>query len=103
MAQSGLILNMQQAIKVKLEPQIPNNIIDSIVKTNRKKIIIIGPSDTGKSTLTLFIANKLISMGFQPLIIDSDIGQGELAPPTCIGENSNQTNDRFIQRSTKSN
>jgi len=69
----------------KIGTSIWNNIIDSIVKTNRKKIIIIGPSDTGKSTLTLFIANKLISMGFQPLIIDSDIGQGELAPPTCIG------------------
>ena len=69
----------------KIGTSIWNNIIDCIVKTNRKKIIIIGPSDTGKSTLTLFIANKLISRGFQPLIIDSDIGQGELAPPTCIG------------------
>ena len=69
----------------KIGTSIWNSIIDSIVKTNRKKIIIIGPSDTGKSTLTLFIANKLLSMGIQPLIIDSDIGQGELAPPTCIG------------------
>jgi polynucleotide 5'-hydroxyl-kinase GRC3/NOL9 len=69
----------------KIGTSIWNNIIDSIVKTNRRKIIIIGPSDTGKSTLTLFIANKLINRGFQPLIIDSDIGQGELAPPTCIG------------------
>ena len=69
----------------KIGTSIWSNIIDSIIKTNRKKIIIIGPSDTGKSTLTLFIANKLISLGFHPLIIDSDIGQGELAPPTCIG------------------
>ena len=32
-----------------------NNIINSIEETGRKRIIIIGPSDTGKSTLTLFI------------------------------------------------
>ena len=51
------------------------------------------PSDTGKSTLTLFIANKLISRGFRPLIIDSDIGQGELSPPACIGS-------RIISRQT---
>ena len=64
-----------------------NNIITTILKTNRRKIIIIGSSDTGKSTLTLYIANKLICEGHRPLIIDSDIGQGELAPPACIGAN----------------
>ena len=62
-----------------------NDIINSIEKTNRKRIIIIGSSDTGKSTLTLFIANKLIRKGLEPIIIDSDIGQGELSPPVCIG------------------
>jgi polynucleotide 5'-hydroxyl-kinase GRC3/NOL9 len=69
----------------KIGTKIWDNIIKSIVKSNRKRIIIIGPSDAGKSTLTLFIANKLISKGLKPLIIDSDIGQGELSPPTCIG------------------
>jgi polynucleotide 5'-hydroxyl-kinase GRC3/NOL9 len=62
-----------------------SNIITNILNTNRKRIIIIGSSDTGKSTLTLYLANKLISEGYKPLIIDSDIGQGELAPPACIG------------------
>ncbi|MEJ7642195.1 MAG: Clp1/GlmU family protein [Candidatus Nitrosocosmicus sp.] len=61
------------------------SIIECILNANRKRIIIIGPSDTGKSTLTLFIANKLLNKGLRPLIIDSDIGQGELSPPTCIG------------------
>jgi polynucleotide 5'-hydroxyl-kinase GRC3/NOL9 len=70
-----------------------DNIINSIQETGRKRIIIIGPSDTGKSTLTLFISNKLISRGFRPLVIDSDIGQGELSPPACIGS-------RIISRQT---
>ncbi|HEX5519943.1 MAG TPA: hypothetical protein VFX18_05835, partial [Candidatus Nitrosocosmicus sp.] len=46
-----------------------SNIITNILNTNRKRIIIIGSSDTGKSTLTLFLANKLISEGYKPLII----------------------------------
>ena len=62
-----------------------NNIINQIIKTNRKNIIIIGSSDTGKSTLTLYISNFLIKEGLKPIIIDSDIGQGELSPPGCIG------------------
>jgi polynucleotide 5'-hydroxyl-kinase GRC3/NOL9 len=70
-----------------------DNIINSIEETGRKRIIIIGPSDTGKSTLTLFIANKLINRGVRPLVIDSDIGQGELSPPACIGS-------RIISRQT---
>lgn len=79
----------------KIGTGIWNNIINSIFHTNRKRIIIIGPSDTGKSTLTLFLANKLINRGLKPLIIDSDIGQGELAPPVCIGSTiiSRQTID----------
>lgn len=44
----------------KIGTKIWGNIIKSILKSNRKRIIIIGPSDTGKSTLTLFLANKLI-------------------------------------------
>ncbi len=62
-----------------------NSIIDKLIKTKRKNILIIGSSDTGKSTLTLYISNFLIKKGLKPIIIDSDIGQGELSPPGCIG------------------
>ncbi len=61
------------------------NIINEILKTKRKKIIILGPVDSGKSTLSIFIANKIIENNLNPIIIDSDIGQGELSPPACIG------------------
>jgi polynucleotide 5'-hydroxyl-kinase GRC3/NOL9 len=61
------------------------NIMNEILKTKRKKIIILGPVDSGKSTLSIFIANKIIENNLNPIIIDSDIGQGELSPPACIG------------------
>jgi polynucleotide 5'-hydroxyl-kinase GRC3/NOL9 len=52
-----------------------------------KKIIVllVGGADTGKSTLTLYLANMAIRIGHVPCIIDGDVGQGDLAPPTAIG------------------
>ena len=48
-------------------------------------IMIIGDTDTGKSTLSVYLANIAIRNGLIPSIIDGDIGQGDLAPPTAIG------------------
>ena len=31
------------------------------------------------------MANVFISHGLRPLLIDADVGQGDLAPPTCLG------------------
>jgi polynucleotide 5'-hydroxyl-kinase GRC3/NOL9 len=48
-------------------------------------IMLVGDTDTGKSTLAIYLANMAIRMGFVPSVIDGDIGQGDLAPPTAIG------------------
>jgi polynucleotide 5'-hydroxyl-kinase GRC3/NOL9 len=52
-----------------------------------KKIIVmlVGDTDTGKSTLTTYLSNMAIRRGLVPRVIDADIGQGDLAPPTVIG------------------
>lgn len=55
---------------------------------NNKKIVVVmlaGDSDTGKSTLATYLANVALGHGLTPCIIDGDIGQGDLAPPTGIG------------------
>ena len=55
---------------------------------NKKSIttvMLVGDTDTGKSTLSLYLANMAIRNGLIPSIIDGDIGQGDLAPPTAIG------------------
>lgn len=53
----------------------------------RKKItvMITGSTDTGKSTLSAYLANVALGRGLAPYIIDGDIGQGDLAPPASIG------------------
>ncbi len=51
----------------------------------KRTIMIIGENDTGKSSLTLYLANKAIEKGCKPAIVDSDIGQTDLGPPGTIG------------------
>jgi polynucleotide 5'-hydroxyl-kinase GRC3/NOL9 len=48
-------------------------------------IMLVGDTDTGKSTLATYLANTSIMQGLIPGVIDGDIGQGDLAPPTSIG------------------
>ncbi|HEV3433107.1 MAG TPA: Clp1/GlmU family protein [Nitrososphaera sp.] len=48
-------------------------------------VMLVGDTDTGKSTLAIYLANTAIRRGLIPSIIDADIGQGDLAPPTAIG------------------
>jgi polynucleotide 5'-hydroxyl-kinase GRC3/NOL9 len=50
-----------------------------------KSILITGPSDSGKTSLSTYIINQAIRVGLRPAVIDADIGQGDLAPPSVIG------------------
>jgi polynucleotide 5'-hydroxyl-kinase GRC3/NOL9 len=50
-----------------------------------RTVLIIGNSDTGKSTFAIYLINEALKKGFRPCIIDADIGQGDLAPPNTIG------------------
>ena len=48
------------------------------------KVIILGPTDAGKSTLCVYLVNKLLSHLRNLRVIDADIGQTDLGPPTTI-------------------
>ncbi len=52
---------------------------------NIKKILFIGGSDTGKTTLLKDIANFLFEKGKDVFIFDCDIGQSHVGPPTTVG------------------
>jgi len=46
--------------------------------------LILGAADTGKTTLTMLLAKQLASR--QPIgIVDADIGQSHIGPPTTVG------------------
>lgn len=58
--------------------------LEAIAEMNQGKVLIVGASDTGKSTLSTFLANGLLKKGIKPRIIDADIGQADIGPPTTV-------------------
>ncbi len=48
-------------------------------------VLILGATDTGKTTLALQAANTAVQAGRRVALLDADIGQGELAPPGTVG------------------
>ena len=47
--------------------------------------VVIGASDTGKTTLVAALASELASRGVRVGVVDSDVGQSEIGPPTTVG------------------
>jgi polynucleotide 5'-hydroxyl-kinase GRC3/NOL9 len=47
--------------------------------------VVIGESDTGKTTLVTALANALQARGATVGVVDADLGQSEIGPPTTIG------------------
>ncbi|AFK21867.1 Clp1/GlmU family protein [Pyrococcus sp. ST04] len=74
--------------KAVFTQDVPQDRIDAIRKIldlkKPAKIMIIGDIDTGKTTLTVYLANELISNGLRVAIVDADIGQKGILPPATI-------------------
>ncbi len=62
------------------------NVAKSIHEDPRKikKVIIIGPVESGKTTLTAFIANYMMERGSKVCVIEGDVGQEDLAVPGTL-------------------
>jgi polynucleotide 5'-hydroxyl-kinase GRC3/NOL9 len=59
--------------------------VSALAAGKKITVMLLGGTDTGKSTLTIYLANMAIRHGLVPCVIDGDIGQSDLAPPTAIG------------------
>ena len=55
-----------------------------ISRKNIRKIIFIGGSDTGKTTLLKDICRFLLTIEISPGIVDCDVGQSFVGPPSTI-------------------
>ena len=65
-------------------PRSWHSALDAIAEMNQGKVMIVGAADMGKSTLSTFLANGLLKKGIIPRIIDADIGQADIGPPTTV-------------------
>lgn len=61
------------------------SIVDEICHNSKfKKIIVIGCTDCGKTSLVTLLYNKLLLSNRKPVVIDSDVGQADIGPPGFI-------------------
>lgn len=47
-------------------------------------MIVVGPTDSGKSTLSRMLLSWAAKQGWKPTFVDLDIGQGSITAPGCI-------------------
>ncbi len=70
---------------------------DQIVLSNQR-ILVLGASDAGKSTFCRFLIDYACAASWKVALVDSDIGQSQIGPPTTIGMKlyeSTQVNDKL--------
>ncbi|KAK6913201.1 Clp1, N-terminal beta-sandwich domain [Dillenia turbinata] len=48
------------------------------------RVIVVGPTDSGKSTLSRMLLSWSAKQGWKPTFVDLDIGQGSITIPGCI-------------------
>jgi polynucleotide 5'-hydroxyl-kinase GRC3/NOL9 len=59
--------------------------LDALVEMRKGRVVIVGATDVGKSTLSTFLANGLFKEEIRSRIVDADIGQADIGPPTTLG------------------
>jgi len=47
--------------------------------------LVLGTSDTGKTSLIAHLASGLAARGERVAVVDADVGQSEIGPPTTVG------------------
>ncbi len=55
------------------------------LRESKGRALILGENDTGKTTLTTYLANELLKAGVSVSIVDADVGQSDVGPPTTVG------------------
>jgi polynucleotide 5'-hydroxyl-kinase GRC3/NOL9 len=48
-------------------------------------MLVIGETDAGKSSFTTFLARALLERGLSVGVVDADLGQSDIGPPTMVG------------------
>jgi polynucleotide 5'-hydroxyl-kinase GRC3/NOL9 len=59
--------------------------VEALAEMEQGKVMVIGATDVGKSTLSTYLTNRLFGLGIESTVVDGDIGQADIGPPTTIG------------------
>lgn len=58
---------------------------EAVEEMGQGRVLVVGMTDVGKSTLCAYLVNKLLLHGLRPTVVDGDIGQSDIGPPTTVG------------------
>ena len=47
--------------------------------------VVVGAVDTGKTSFCTLLANRAVESGIPTAVVDGDVGQSEIGPPTTVG------------------
>lgn len=53
--------------------------------TKGPTVMLVGPSDVGKSTLCKLLLNYAVRQGRRPMFVELDVGQGQISIPGTVG------------------
>lgn len=56
-----------------------------VVEERTGLVFILGAADTGKTTLLKLLAESFLGLGLRVGLVDADVGQSTIGPPTTIG------------------
>lgn len=65
-------------------PEAWKKVIEAVAHKG-KVVMMIGASDTGKTTFSRLILREVLSKGIKAAFIDADVGQSVIGPPTTLG------------------
>lgn len=60
-------------------------------------VLVIGSTDVGKSTFCRFLADFALARGLKTALVDADVGQSRIGPPTTIGMKSFAPENSTVQ------
>jgi len=72
-------------------PESWKSVVNLLADSGKAIILIIGPSDAGKSSLCTYILNSLIIRRREVRVLDADIGQADIGPPTTLASSAPTT------------
>lgn len=53
--------------------------------TKGPTVLLVGPTDVGKSTLCKLLLNYAVRQGKRPMFVELDVGQGQISIPGTVG------------------
>ena len=59
--------------------------LEDLTSRGKSTVVFLGTSDTGKSTLCTLALNAIARTGRPVALVDSDVGQSDVGPPTTVG------------------